>query len=200
MNRVTKWQLRGIKAVFRGEKVVKLPNGQAHNVVVISTQNISFLGQYLLFGDILVNEKVFQSQALLHFVVAHEASHKSRRWILAVAGLLAAISGACALTGLVVWFINTPETTTWRDWMFQHFSFAQRLTGIIGLALIPFLWLNLSEFKADYDAICVVEAKVIRQAVDDRKRLIKYTVGSRIINALTHPPRSITLKIYSCLH
>jgi hypothetical protein len=188
-----------MKAEFKGERSIRLPNGQVHEVVVFSTKTISFLGQYLLFTDIVVHQVVFQSEALLYFVVAHEASHKSGRWYLAFFGLVGAISGACALIGFLLW-VGGAQDTTWRDWMLQQFSFAQRLSAILVLAVIPFLVVWLSEFKADYDAICTIRMTVVRKALKDKKRLVKYSLGSRLFNALQHPPRSITLRIYSLLH
>lgn len=181
---ITKKYLRTMDADYSGVSKVSLPNDLEVEVVIFSGEKAFWLGQATITRAIIVHEKCFKNEVLLHYVVAHEYGHH-KSWFS---------------------FLMVPVITIL--WLYGLFAI---LWGFLALQLGGFI-LGLSifligcaiswiiEYKADSVTIEILGMNQVTSARELMDNMPKLPLVWRIISRLTHLRFSWTLAIYKFFH
>lgn len=202
MNRVqvflTKIWLRLMKAKFIRISEIELSDGEKQTIIIFSSKEPLLLGQVTPFNTTIIHERVFRSERLLNYTIAHESAHK-RQWYRYIIYPLTFfwVSAPFALSLGIVYLMNN----------INPLNDTGLITSIILLAigliffLIPFMYSWLIEFLADCQAIKELGSQYILEALSEaRKDMQKPDLSSRIMARMTHPPISFTIAVYKFIH
>ena len=197
MNKVqltlTKIWLRLLGDHFQRVDSIKLSDGQEVEAVIFNGRNTIKLGQCTPFNTILVNEILLQTPRLLNRVIMHELGHK-RQWY---GFLLYPIFLPILILGILMlpWSLALLIRSLFSDSM-NVISALQIFFFNILCIIIPFSFSWFVEYKAEsftFKRLGVDEVLAADQEKAFLKRMPFYWL---IIKLLTHPPTSLSIKIF----
>jgi Zn-dependent protease with chaperone function len=191
---LTKLYLRSRKAKFRNISRIRLPDNREVEVVVYASNGDFLLGQATITGAIIVHEMCFSHTELLYYVVAHEDAHR-RSWYSYLALPLIIVLWPYGLfaVGSSLFYLGAAVSSG--DYNILSLFFGMLIIGLIAIAIGCFYsW--FIEYKADRQAIRVLGMDTVLHAREEIGRLPKLSLSWRIIARMTHPPFSLTKRIY----
>jgi Zn-dependent protease with chaperone function len=186
-----KWQLGSIRAKYVRTQVVRLPGGAKQEVTVFSGNNCILVAQYTPLGTIAIHESAFNDEKLLNYVLMHEKAHQKQWWSLLRIPLTVFIVGLWFLSR----FMASGQTATTVD-LNELVNF---VFGLITMLLLfaSFSW--LMEFDADFQAIKAIGIQSFVDLSTVSGNLFRFNLRA-VFSLLTHPPRSLTARLWRCLH
>lgn len=200
---LTKGWIRVSGGKFVSLKVLELPDQTKHEVATFSHDNDRLLGQVTLFNTTIINTIVFEDHELLQYVVYHEYAHKKQWYRYALYPLF--VIYMPIIPTLPIFAIYTLVYSVINLSLFHFISFLI----LVLIWLIPFSYSWFLEFLADYLAIKKMSPERVSSAVQRarERRLNRPSKKSKLdrfleslLIILTHPPLSLTLRVYRIFH
>ncbi len=200
---LTKGWIRVSGGKFTGLKILELPDQTNHEVATFSHCSDRLLGQVTLFNTTIINEIVFEDPELLNYVIYHEYAHKKQWYRYALYPLFIIFIPILPTLPIFAIFILVDSVI--------NFSLSLLISFLILVViwLIPFGYSWFLEFLADYQAIKKMSPERVSSAIQraHERRLNRHNKRSRldrcfesILIILTHPPLSLTLRMYRIFH
>lgn len=194
---LTKLHIRSINGKFVRTQAMKAPRSAEQEVIIFSGAKTTFLGQCTPFRTIIIHESVLENERLFDYVLIHEMAHRKQWWsFFGVPLLFLLIFGFFCLASAFIFLIQSlilmnPGYLLWFTWSV--------LLCLLAL-IIPCAFSWALEMHADFVAIKNMGLKAFEEIRDDLSKTRKLTLGSRIINRLTHPPAVFTVRVWRWFH
>lgn len=207
MNRNLLWLNKGwirlTGAKYVALRSLRLYDGTFCEVAIFNNFNPIVLGQVTIFNTIILNEMVFDDPDLLDYILCHEYTHKKQwfRYLIYPIAIIFIPMFTLFPVLILLSLIDFIKT-------FNPIHLLIILLSVL-IWLIPFEFSWVVEFLADYNAVKILgPEKVMETKRRNRER------WSDIINKkpkidrffeivfiwLTHPPLTLTCKIYRHRH
>jgi len=194
---LTKLHIRSINGKFVRTQAMKAPSGAEQEVTIFSGAKTTFLGQCTPFRAIIIHESVLENERLFDYVLIHEMAHRKQWWsFLGVPLLFLLIFGFFCLASAFIFLLQSL--------ILMNPSYLLGFAWFVLLCLlaliIPCAFSWALEMHADFVAIKNMGLKAFEEIRDDLSKTRKLTLGSRIINRLTHPPAGFTVCVWRWFH
>lgn len=195
---LTKLYLRFSGARFTRTEVIRLLNEEHQEIIVFSGDKFPWRGQLTLFGTTIIHESAFSTQSLLNYIVYHETGHK-KQWygyfiypvmvVCVPAFFLLLLESLWSLLASLIFLAPSYLLGTLLGLFFAALSLA--VVGLYSWAL---------ELNADFYAINKLGLQAFLNARSAIPKQLKRPLFLRFIILLTHPPESVTIRIYHWTH
>jgi hypothetical protein len=194
---LTKLHIRSINGKFVRTQTMKPPSSAEQEVIIFSGAKTTFLGQCTPFRTIIIHESVFENERLFDYVLIHEMAHRKQWWsFFGVPLLFLLIFGFFCLASAFIFLLQSLILMN----PSYLLGFAWSVLLCLPALIIPCAFSWALEMHADFVAIKNTGLKAFEEVRDDLSKTRKLTLGSRIINRLTHPPAGFTVRVWRWFH
>jgi len=195
--RLAKLHIHFINGKFIRTQTMKIPDGGEREVIIFSGDRTLFLGQCTPFRTIIIHESVLDNERLSNYVLIHEMAHRKQWWsFFGVPLLLVLILSFFYLAWAFLFLIQS--LILMNPGYLSGFAWCALLALLAFVIPCAFSW--ALEMHADFVAIRNMGLKDFEEIRDDLSKTRKLTLGSRIVNRLTHPPAGFTVRVWHWFH
>lgn len=195
-SKLTKLQIRTIGGNYVRTQFTKLPKGKETEIMVFDGDGALYLGQCTIFGTIIIHESTISNKPLFEYIMSHEIAHSKQWWAIFIIPLIFLIP-----IGILSFFVSAVSLIQGIVKL-NIYTVLGALAGIViagFLFAIPCAVSWIMELNADFRAISTVGFETFVQ-VKKAPKVLKRNFSSRLIILMTHPPTTVTIKIWHRLH
>jgi len=186
--------LRLFNAKFKKVERIALSYGQEVEVIVYAADYTGRMGQYTLFGTIIVDELAFRCPRYLKRVITHELAHKHQWYgclaypLVIIFGLVAFYMLLAALATFILSVFLLSAKSALGAVYFLLFS--------IPVVIIPCAYSWFIEYKAEAETFRRLGIETVLEIDSMLPAHSKAPVFWRVVNRMTHPPPKLVENIY----